>query len=129
MYKNLILITLFNILLFSVSTASAKDIRLLPQPRQILFNNQKFPIGKVQLSTPVLAEELDSLLRECGGRIVPKASQNVIVRITDSLPGINSNPEEGYTLSVTRNRIYIQATTPTGVYRALQTLRQLKENG
>lgn len=126
MYNKLIFTILFNILFFSVSTASIKDTYLLPKPRQILFNNQKFPIGKIQLSTPVLAEELDSLFRECGGRIVPKASLNVVVRITDSLPDINLNPEEGYTLSVTRNRIYIQATTSTGVYRAMQTLRQLK---
>ena len=119
MYNKLIFTILFNILFFSVLTASIKDIYLLPQPRQILFNNQKFPIGKIQLSTPVLAEELDSLFRECGGRIVPKASLNVVVRITDSLPDINLNPEEGYTLSVTRNRIYIQATTSTGVYRAM----------
>lgn len=129
MYNKLIFTILFNILFFSVSTASIKDIYLLPQPRQILFNNQKFPIGKIQLSTPVLAEELDSLFRECGGRIVPKAPLNVVVRITDSLPDINLNPEEGYTLSVTRNRIYIQATTSTGVYRAMQTLRQLKKYG
>lgn len=53
-----------------------------------------------------------------------EASDGIIISEIANPKTINNNPE-GYQLSITSNGIQIAALTPSGVYYALQTLRQI----
>lgn len=46
-------------------------------------------------------------------------------RLVGQLSGVEAYPEEAYSLSVTADSIVLTATTPTGLFRGEQTLRQL----
>lgn len=79
------------------------------------------------LSTPVLQQEWEAFIAEMGGIVSPKATAVIEVKLLPSLPEIPMNRDEAYRLNVTRKRITVEAVTEQGVYRAMQTLRQLAE--
>lgn len=79
------------------------------------------------LSTPVLQQEWEAFIAEMGGTVSPKATAVIEVKLLPSLPEIPMNRDEAYRLNVTRKRITVEAVTERGVYRAMQTLRQLAE--
>lgn len=79
------------------------------------------------LSTPVLQQEWEAFIAEMGGTVSPKATAVIEVKLLPSLPEIPMNRDEAYRLNVTRKRITVEAVTEQGVYRAMQTLRQLAE--
>lgn len=118
----IILITIFS---YSSLLVAGVD-NLLPKPRQIAKNGELFHLDKVKLSTPVYENTLRELIQEAGGKLSESTQREIIVSMVDDLPQISLNKQEAYTLSVTKNKIQIQAVTPSGVYWALQTLRQLK---
>lgn len=67
-------------------------------------------------------------LSDCGISVVESpGNRRLTINWVNSIPGIPVNPDEAYKLRVTSNEIRIEATTETGVYRAVQTLRQLTE--
>lgn len=47
------------------------------------------------------------------------------IRLSQHLPQIPLNQEEAYRIEITRQHIFVEAVTTTGVYRAMQTLEQL----
>lgn len=57
----------------------------------------------------------------------PSGHPALSVKWVEDFPEIPLNREEAYKLRVTSKKIEIEAMTETGVYRAIQTLRQLTE--
>lgn len=98
---------------------------LLPKPQQLKANGRNFKIGKIKLTTPVMQDEWNEFINELGGIRDDTSSHTLEININPHLEGISLNPEEGYKLQVTGNRILVEASAENGVFRAMQTLRQL----
>lgn len=114
-------------------------VHLLPEPQHCVFSKGYFVMGKLQISTPVLSQEWKQWVEEMGGILVEKtstpsrtstslrtSSPSIQVTLVDSIENIPVNQEEAYRLTVTPKRISVEAVTESGVYWAMQTLRQLK---
>ena len=82
-------------------------------------------MGKTRLSTPVLQEEWRCFISALGGRVDEKSTALIEVKLVDSLEDVPLNRDEAYKLKVTAKKISIEAMSGQGVYRAMQTLRQL----
>ena len=121
--------------LFSAVPICARSIHLLPVPQQMRWDpaGKCFVLGRpVSVSDPTNCALLQDFLNENKCLPVRKAKQRIVVCLVDSIPGACDVPlagyeSETYALSVTPNEIRIQAVSPTGVIRAVQTLRQLAE--
>jgi hypothetical protein len=72
---------------------------LIPLPQQIAWNGQKFNLAD--------------------------SSTRFVQRLVPNIDGIVLNHHEAYTLEVTNDSLILSAITPTGLYRGLQTVRQL----
>lgn len=106
--------------------ATSKPV-LLPLPQQIHWTQGSFSANEISLSAP---ESVGQMLQDWLSELPVKqtaGSRHPLfeVILTDRLEGVSLNPEEAYTLSVTPRKIVLRAVSPDGVYRALQTLRQL----
>lgn len=129
MKNRLILFIYIIINLCTISVVKAGDYHLLPQPQKFTPSHLNFQVNKVQLSTPVLQQEWETLISEMGGTVSPKATGTIEVKLLPTLPEIPMNQDEAYRLSITKKRIIVEAVTERGVYWAMQTLRQLAEKG
>ena len=127
MKNRLILFIYIIINLCTISVVKAGDYHLLPQPQKFTPSHLNFQVNKVQLSTPVLQQEWETLISEMGGTVSPKATGTIEVKLLPTLPEIPMNQDEAYRLSITKKRIIVEAVTERGVYWAMQTLRQLAE--
>ena len=127
MKNRLILFIYIIINLCTISVVKAGDYHLLPQPQKFTPSHLNFQVNKVQLSTPVLQQEWETLISEMGGTVSPKATGTIEVELLPTLPEIPMNQDEAYRLSITKKRIIVEAVTERGVYWAMQTLRQLAE--
>ncbi|WP_080905230.1 family 20 glycosylhydrolase [Parabacteroides sp. Marseille-P3160] len=119
----------YSILIFLLSYSSfifAGVGDLLPMPQQVKKNGLFFPLDKVKLSTSVFEKEWSDLITSTGGKVSRSAKAEIIVTLVDNLDGVDLNQQEAYTLSITRNRIYVKAIGQEGIYWAMQTLKQLK---
>ncbi len=105
----------------------AKEIKLLPLPQKCTFTKGQFIVGKIDLQTPVLANDWKVFIQQNGGTVDAQASLKIIVRLVDELKEIPLNRNEAYKLTVKSNAITIEAETERAVYWALQTLSQLVE--
>ena len=115
-------------MLLGITPALATNIKnLLPKPQQIETLKGNFQLTKTRLVTPVLQEDFTRLVTEWGGKIDEKANKSIHVRLVASIPHVTLNSNEAYQLSISRQHIHIEAITETGVFYALQTLRQLAE--
>lgn len=112
--------------LLGVSVATASEVNLLPRPQQVEYTAKWYKLGDVRLVTPVHADDYVAFVEAAGGHIKEKAPRSIEVRLVDRLPGVTLNADEAYKLTVTDNRISVEAITERGVYWALQTLRQLQ---
>lgn len=112
---------------FSFIALSAKS-ELLPLPQQISRSDEMFLCEEVAFRLP---EELKGMVTEWADEWQVKeetnASRRFEVRWVTDIPEALRNKDEAYTLHVSREHIRIQAITAQGVYRAMQTLRQLTE--
>jgi hypothetical protein len=72
---------------------------LIPLPQQIEWNGQKFNLAD--------------------------SSTRLVQRLVPHIAGVVLNHHEAYTLEVTNDSLILLAITPTGLYRGLQTVRQL----
>ena len=129
MKNRLILFIYIIINLCTISVVKAGDYHLLPQPQKFTPSHLNFQVNKVQLSTPVLQQEWETLISEMGGTVSPKATGTIEVKLLPTLPEIPMNQDEAYRLSITKKRIIVEAVTERGVYWAMQTLRQLEKKG
>lgn len=124
--KALFLISLV-VSLFCITTARAGEYHLLPVPQQFTPSSSSFVLGKTKLSTPVLRQEWEAFVVERGGVIDDKARASIEVLLVPSLEEVSLNPEEAYRLTVSANKITVEAVTERGVYWAMQTLSQLQD--
>lgn len=113
-------------LLLSASVVQASEINLLPKPQHVNYTGKWYKLGDVRLVTPVHADDYTAFVEEAGGQVKEKASRTIEVCLVDKLPGVTLNAGEAYKLTVTANRIKVEAVTERGAYWALQTLRQLQ---
>ncbi len=62
---------------------------------------------------------------------LPTNANWLVQRISTKLPGIEMNEEEAYSLVISKDSAVLTAITPKGIFRGLQTVRQLTfdENG
>lgn len=110
--------------LFVIGKAESRPC-LLPLPRQIEWNRDRFPVGEIRITGELAVPDLIELWEELGGTVQDRASREIRIRRVDSLPGVTQNPDEAYWLKVSRRLILLEATTEKGAYWGLQTLRQL----
>lgn len=107
----------------------AENIHFLPRPQQVKWTNEKFDLGVVSFSTPVLVPQLEAWVNELGGIVSDSASSVIEIRLVDELDSVPLNENEAYRLTVNKQRVTLEATTEQGAFRGLQTLRQLRPEG
>jgi hexosaminidase len=126
----------FSVLLgISVARAQEADparYALIPYPQQLVPAQGEFVItAKTKLVLPANktlfrneAAQLQALVKQGLGKALPLAAKagtgTIVLQQNDQLAG-----EEDYTLDVTPQQLVISAKTPTGMFRAVQTVRQL----
>ncbi|WP_266202401.1 family 20 glycosylhydrolase [Pontibacter kalidii] len=136
MFKHYLYALLFTVIFLGVqtlSTAQTLDPKypLIPYPSSLTPQEGSFIINsKTKLVLPKEsifkneAEQLQYLLSGSLGKSLKqakKASANTIVFQYDQ----NINAPEGYRLSITPKQVTLAAKEPAGMFRAVQTLRQL----
>ncbi|MEG1671683.1 MAG: beta-N-acetylhexosaminidase [Mucinivorans sp.] len=125
-------IYLFVLLAMVNIPARASIKNLLPTPQQITAQKGSFVAGgTIQLITPAWRGEFEALIAQMGGRLVAadqRAEQTIWVKLVDSIDGVEINANEAYAMQVDRQKITITALTKRGIYWALQTLRQLRND-
>lgn len=110
------------------AAADAATPVLLPLPQQVEWTRGDFSAKEVALSLPPAVESMvREWLDEHAVGIRPSGRSLFEVTLTDRLEGVSLPSDEAYILRVIPRKIAIQAIAPEGVYRALQTLRQLTE--
>ena len=105
----------------------ADHLRLLPQPQQCVLAKGYFIVGKMQLSTPVLSQEWKQFVTEMGGTLTDQSASSINIKLVDAIDNVSVNKEEAYRLTITPKAITVEAVAERGVYWAMQTLYQLKE--
>lgn len=117
----------FLLAVFSFIALSVRS-ELLPLPQQISRSDEVFLCEEVAFRLP---EEVKGMVTEWADEWQVKEKTNASRRfevhwVTD-IPEALRNKDEAYTLHISREHIHIEAIKPQGVYRAMQTLRQLTE--
>lgn len=104
---------------------------IIPYPQQLVPQAGEFVITtKTKLVVPAgktfsnEAAQLQALIKQGLGQALPAGTKagagTIVFTQNDQLAG-----EEDYTLQISTQQIQIGAKTPTGMFRAIQTLRQL----
>ena len=86
-------------LLISCSTEKDPVPALIPMPQQVEWSQQRFDMAD--------------------------SSACFVQRIVAEIPGVQLNNNEAYRLSVSADSVILEATTETGIFRGLQTVKQL----
>lgn len=105
---------------------------LLPYPQKIIYTHKRLVLENISLKGTQACREWEEWLQSI--RATSSSGQTgktLQITLTGNLNEIPVNPDEGYKLDITEKGIQVTATSPTGVYRALQTVRQLahEDNG
>ena len=150
------LLVIISFVLFS-SVASAQELRLVPEPKQVQKHDGGFTITpkthvvinaahavEDRTAADTLVEEIESAtglkLKISSARPMPKADAIYLARIGDDkrlasaleasgLPIDDKLNDEGYVLEANPERIIVAARTGEGVFYGAQTLRQLIHRG
>jgi len=115
--------------------ATLSALPLIPQPMQMKLGEGSFPLSSTTVvlgsqGTEDYAKYLADLLSSLTGmepktiHALEKAVEGNYIALWLT-PGKGAPGREGYTLSVTKNRILISAPASAGLFYAIQTLRQL----
>ena len=99
---------------------------LLPYPQKIIYTHKRLVLENISLKGTQACREWEEWLQSI--RATSSSGQTgktLQITLTGNLNEIPVNPDEGYKLDITEKGIQVTATSPTGVYRALQTVRQL----
>lgn len=113
---------------FALPISPATPHHLLPQPQHYKALSGTFTAQRVRLQADALQHEALEWLRQNNIRVSSKARHRMTLSLVPSLPieqGVST--EEAYRLSITPQAIRVEAITPTGIFRGLQTLSQLSE--
>jgi hexosaminidase len=122
------------LLLFKVAQAqdaAPSRYGIIPYPQQLVPQAGEFVITtKTKLVVPAgkvfsnEAAQLQALMKQGLGQALPAGTKagagTIVLTQNDQLAG-----EEDYTLQISTQQIRVSAKTPTGMFRAIQTLRQL----
>lgn len=124
-----ILFILFCLWIGQSATGAVGSPHLLPIPQKVDWNRQKFHAHEIAIHSQCNTERMVvEFLSDYGIKINPASRNRIEIKRVDQIPGVTLNPDEAYRLQVSTNRITIEALTETGIYRALQTLRQLNDD-
>lgn len=125
--KQKLFVTLILCLWLPVAYA-AGNLNLLPWPQQVDWTKQMFSGKDISLSLAGnTGQMVTGWLQESNININPASKKVFRVTLVENLPEATINQDEAYKLQVSSQGIAIEATTEQGVYRAIQTLRQLTE--
>lgn len=122
---------------FGAASVSAKVAHILPRPQKVTTcKGAAFKLGReVSVSDDWSHCELlrEVLTDELGCRIVANAKAQVVVNLVEHIDGSDEPRLEGfepeaYRLTVSKDRIFIDAVSRMGVIRAAQTLQQMGED-
>ncbi|MCW0483901.1 family 20 glycosylhydrolase [Gaoshiqia sediminis] len=93
------------VLLFSCKAEKEPAPALIPMPQQLEWSSQQFDMAD--------------------------SSARFVQRIVPAIPQAQLNSNEAYTLNVSADSVILEATSETGIYRGLQTVKQLvfEKNG
>lgn len=122
-YRIIILALAFILSVPSLSKADASH--LLPMPQQYAAVKGMFSTSSISLKSDFNDNRWAPLLLDMGWKITPNSLYTIFISRVEQLNGVTQNVGEAYRLTVQPKYIKIQATTATGVLRALQTLQQL----
>lgn len=107
---------------------AARTPVLLPLPQNVHWTKHSF--SPKEIAIPQEWKEkafLKAFLDELPIRENSSSKYKIEISLQERLEDIPINPEEGYKLTVSSNKITIKACTEQGVYWAVQSLRQLTE--
>lgn len=110
-------------LMSSQGTAFAQET-LLPQPQNISFakgSKLTAKTFKIESKSDIKINKLTRSIR------LPMSKEGAIIELTlvKEIPLLEQNPEEGYILIIEANKVSVLAVDETGLYRGLQTFKQL----
>ncbi len=111
---------------------SEKDYQIIPKPVKLEIINGRFVVdSKTKITGDKSLENEGNFLAEMLSTVSntdvkfdTKSNGNIILKLDNSIDN-----EEGYTLSVTYDKIIISGKTAKGVFYGIQTLRQLMPAG
>lgn len=107
---------------------------LIPQPRQVSWKKEKFPLyaasGIVALDSDLrrLAYQLQERLQDIGLRvpILPASSKgNLHIELALAKVAVPHHENEAYHIQVTGKKVALTANTAQGIFNGMQTLLQL----
>lgn len=122
----------------------AQQPTLFPEPKSITYGTGKLPLISISIfDTPKATKEvafalaeLKKVIAERSGKLPKKAASSATATFSftiqekgQEIPGANEarpdNRREDYSLNITSQKIQVSATTSTGLFYAIQTIRQL----
>ncbi|MEG1562613.1 MAG: family 20 glycosylhydrolase [Bacteroides sp.] len=112
--------------LCAVSAVKAAGHHLLPQPQHYVSTKSNFTLGKTKLITTVLPAQWEAFVTERGGTVDAHVRACIEVKLVPQIEGVPFNSDEAYRLTVSAQKITVEAMTERGVYCAMQTLAQLE---
>jgi hypothetical protein len=128
------LILLF-MLVFADFKSVGQNIALLPMPQSIQFRGGFLEIGDwdiVTVSYPVLENErtnarqqIETILEGKEVRWVNTTSAQLIFALEGNSDVFSSKSPEAYSIKIDRGRVSVSARTESGLFYAVQTLKQL----
>lgn len=98
-YYPFLAILLISGILVSCGSKNNCTPALIPMPQQVEWRSQQFNMAD--------------------------SSDCFVQRIVAEIPGVQPNNNEAYQLSVSADSVILEATSETGIYRGLQTIKQL----
>jgi hexosaminidase len=109
---------------------------LIPKPYSITINSGSFALGdKTTIFTLGESPELQKIANQLASILKPATGFQLMVSGSNAAPvsgniylALNGDAnlgEEGYTLNVSKENIQLSAAKPAGLFRGIQTIRQL----
>lgn len=117
MKKSFLLLSMLCCLLFSTSFAQSVDI--FPKPQQISYQKGLLNLSKISLKGNYSPSDEATL-----AKFVAKSGTKVTYKLNKSFPS-----SEGYTLTIDKKGVRIEAGTPRGLYYGTQSLTQILNQG
>ena len=120
----------------SIASDSIKT-RLIPKPVSVKTTGSHFELNKYTvIRIAESAKDLQPVARYLADRLNPATGLNITVQDSGDMPtsnyilletGVSDNRlgQEGYELTVNKENIKLAANSPEGIFRGIQTLRQL----
>ncbi|MDO4692318.1 MAG: family 20 glycosylhydrolase [Porphyromonadaceae bacterium] len=116
---------LLGVLLLGLPLTAQQEQYLLPSPKHYTKLEGQFRSKTIAIEADVHAETAAMLMQEKLFKVGSMYPTKLTIKLVEHIDEARLNQEEAYRLAITSRGIAIEATTGTGVYRALQTLRQL----